>query len=105
MKIFGIKNCDKIKKTILWCAKNERMCEFHDYRVDGLDNTLLNSFIKAYSLDELVNKRSTTWRNLSEAEKSNINLETVIANPTLLKRPIIKINEQIHIGYFPEKWI
>jgi len=105
MKIFGIKNCDKIKKTILWCAKNKRMCEFHDYRVDGLDNTLLNSFIKVYSLDELVNKRSTTWRNLSEAEKSNINLETVIANPTLLKRPIIKINEQIHIGYFPEKWI
>jgi Spx/MgsR family transcriptional regulator len=104
MKIFGIKNCDKIKKTILWCASNGRKCEFHDYRVDGLDKSLLESFLTQYSFEELVNKRSTTWRNLSNDEKSNINNKLIIANPTLLKRPIVEIDGQFHIGYFPEKW-
>ena len=105
MKIFGIKNCDKIKKTILWCAQNSTMCEFHDYRVDGLDNHLLNSFLNQYNIEELVNKRSTTWRNLSDAQKDNLDSSTIIENPTLLKRPIVEIDGQFHVGYFPEKWV
>ncbi|MCF6318272.1 MAG: arsenate reductase [Proteobacteria bacterium] len=104
MKIFGIKNCDKIKKTILWCASNGRMCEFHDYRVDGIDEELLNSFLGQYSLEELVNKRSTTWRTLSDNQKNNLNNEIIIANPTLLKRPIVEIEGQFFIGFFPKKW-
>jgi Spx/MgsR family transcriptional regulator len=104
MKIFGIKNCDKIKKTILWCAQNQRMCEFHDYRVDGLDNELLSTFLKQFSLEELVNKRSTTWRQLTDTEKSSLSNEIVIQNPTLLKRPIIEIEGKLYVGYFPEKW-
>ena len=104
MKIFGIKNCDKIKKTILWCASNGRMCEFHDYRVDGINQQLIASFLSHYSMQELINKRSTTWRKLTDEEKSNPTIELVIANPTLLKRPIVEINGQLHIGYFPEQW-
>ena len=104
MKIFGIKNCDKIKKTILWCAQNKRMCEFHDYRVDGLDSSLLSIFLEQYSLEELVNKRSTTWRNLSDDQKQHVDNTLIINNPTLLKRPIVEIHNHIHIGYFPEKW-
>jgi len=104
MKIFGIKNCDKIKKTVLWCAQNQRMCHFHDYRVDGIDEELLESFLKQHDVSDLVNKRSTTWRQLSDAEKANVNNAIIIANPTLLKRPIVEINGIFHIGYFPEKW-
>lgn len=104
MKIFGIKNCDKIKKTILWCAQNKRMCEFHDYRVDGIDNELLSNFLQHYSLEELINKRSTTWRQLTDTEKSALSHNIIIENPTLLKRPIIEIDDKLHIGYFPEKW-
>ena len=104
MKIFGIKNCDKIKKTILWCAQNQRMCYFHDYRVDGINEELLNHFLQQHSLEELVNKKSTTWRNLSDDEKSNLNKNLVINNPTLLIRPIVENNGEITIGFFPEKW-
>ncbi len=104
MKIFGIKNCDKIKKTVLWCAQNQRMCHFHDYRVDGIDEELLESFLKQHDVSELVNKRSTTWRQLSDAEKANVNNAIILANPTLLKRPIVEIDGIFHIGYFPEKW-
>ena len=56
MKIYGIKNCDKIKKTILWCANKQTKCFFHDYRVDGLDQVLLSSFLQQYTLEDLVNK-------------------------------------------------
>jgi Spx/MgsR family transcriptional regulator len=104
MKIFGIKNCDKIKKTILWCARNGRMCEFHDYRVDGINKKLVESFLSQFSIEELVNKRSTTWRNLTDNEKSSLTVDLLITNPTLLKRPIISINSQFLIGYFPERW-
>lgn len=104
MKILGIKNCDKIKKTILWCAKNGRMCEFHDYRVDGIDDKMLNNFLEQHSFEELVNKRSTTWRTLTDAEKNNLTNELIISNPTLLKRPIVEIDNKFHIGYFPDKW-
>ena len=104
MKIFGIKNCDKVKKTILWCAQEQRMCEFHDYRVDGIDDELLNGFLEQYTYEELVNKRSTTWRTLTDNEKANLTNKLVISNPTLLKRPIVEIKGQLHVGYFPEKW-
>ncbi len=80
------------------------MCEFHDYRVDGIDTKLVESFLSQHSMQELVNKRSTTWRNLTNEEKSNLNSDLIIANPTLLKRPIVSISGQFHIGYFPEKW-
>lgn len=104
MKIFGIKNCDKIKKTIIWCAQNLRMCEFHDYRIDGIDDELLNVFLEQATYEELVNKRSTTWRTLTDHEKTNLTNQLIIANPTLLKRPIVQIEGKLHIGYFPEKW-
>lgn len=105
MKIFGIKNCDKVKKTILWCAENQRMCTFHDYRSDGLDQELLAAFMDQFSLDQLVNKRSTTWRQLSDDEKNNLTAELILANPTLLKRPIVEINKKYSIGFFPENWL
>ena len=81
------------------------MCEFHDYRADGIDTKLVESFLSQHSMEELVNKRSTTWRNLSDDEKSNVTIDLVAVNPTLLKRPIIEIEGQYHIGYFPEKWM
>ncbi len=104
MKIFGIKNCDKVKKTILWCAANGRMCEFHDYRSDGLDETLLQQFLQHFSLQELINKRSTTWRNLADAEKNKLSNDLILANPTLLKRPIVVFDNHYSIGFTPEKW-
>jgi len=104
MKIFGIKNCDKIRATIKWCQSSERECQLHDYRVDGIDRQLLDSFLSQYSIDELINKRSTTWRNLTEQEKSKLTTDIIINNPTLLKRPIVDIDGMYHIGYFPEKW-
>jgi len=105
MKIFGIKNCDKIKKTILWCAQNGQMCEFHDYRVDGIDEDLIQCFLSQHSIEEIVNKRSTTWRTLTEEQKNTLTAALLVAHPTLLKRPIVEIDGFYHVGYFPQKWL
>ena len=104
MKIYGIKNCDKIRKTIKWCKNHDIDQQFHDYRSDGIDANLLALFLGTFSLQELINKRSTTWRNLSATDKLNLNSECIINNPTLIKRPIVDINNTLFIGYFPEKW-
>lgn len=80
------------------------MCHFHDYRVDGIDNDLINGFLSQHDMADLVNKRSTTWRQLTGEEKAQVSNEIIIANPTLLKRPIVEIEGQFLIGYFPEKW-
>jgi len=104
MKIYGIKNCDKVRNTLKWCQQNSIDCVLHDYRVDGIDNKLLDSFLLQHDIKELINKRSTTWRTLSDDEKSLLGNNIIIANPTLLKRPIVDCDGQLHIGYFPEKW-
>ena len=100
----GLKIAIKLKKPLFWCAQNLRMCEFHDYRIDGIDDELLNVFLEQATYEELVNKRSTTWRTLTDHEKTNLTNQLIIANPTLLKRPIVQIEGKLHIGYFPEKW-
>jgi Spx/MgsR family transcriptional regulator len=104
MKIYGIKNCDKIRKTIKWCKDNDIDYQLHDYRSDGIDADLLALFLGTFSLEELINKRSTTWRNLSEADKSSLTNECIINNPTLIKRPIVETKDAFFVGYFPEKW-
>ncbi len=104
MKILGIKNCDKVKKTFKWCKDNSKEFSFHDFRVDGLTNQLLDSILQQHAIETLVNKRSTTWRTLTDEQKNNLEAEIILNNPTLIKRPVVEINEIYHIGFFPEKW-
>jgi len=101
--LYGIKNCDTVKKSRDWLAKNNIEYRFHDFRVDGLDKVQVNSWIAEIGLDTLVNKRSTTWKELNENIKENFNEQNaalVIAeNPTLIKRPLLDTGKQKHVGF------
>ena len=70
--LYGIKNCDTIKKARRWLEANNIDYRFHDYRVDGLDSELLNDFINELGWEALLNTRGTTWRKLDEATRNNI---------------------------------
>ena len=70
--LYGIKNCDTIKKARRWLETQGIDYRFHDYRVDGLDNTLLQSFINELGWEALLNTRGTTWRKLDEATRNQI---------------------------------
>ncbi|WP_076420564.1 ArsC family reductase [Colwellia sp. UCD-KL20] len=101
--IYGIKNCDTVKKSLKWLEKNNIEFSFHDFRVDGLTPELLTSFVDRSSWDVLLNKRSTTFRNLPSEIKDNLTddviFNTVIEQPTLLKRPILIKNDITCVGF------
>lgn len=102
-KLYGIKNCDTVKKARKWLDDNNIAYEFHDFKSQGLSTDLLTSFVNKSDWQVMLNKRSTTFRNLAEDIKNNLTDEVifnaVIEQPTLLKRPLLHVEEQLHVGF------
>lgn len=103
MKIYGIKNCDTVKKAIKWLTDNGFQPQLHDYRVDGLDVQWLTEMADKFGWENLVNKRSTTWRGLADEVKNNLDrelaLKVLTEQPTLIKRPIVIYNDVALLGF------
>ncbi|MCF6336474.1 MAG: arsenate reductase [Gammaproteobacteria bacterium] len=101
--LFGIKQCDTVKKALNWLAQHEVEHTFHDIRSDGLDEQMVRRWIDAIGWQVMVNKRSTTWRNLSDEIKNSLSGDNVAAllleNPTLIKRPVIEYRGRVTIGF------
>lgn len=101
--LYGIKNCDTVKKARDWLDKNKVSYRFHDFRVDGLTEEQTKSWISEIGLETLVNKRSTTWKELDDATKENFNAVTAVKiiteNPTLIKRPLLDTGKQKEVGF------
>lgn len=104
--VYGIKNCDTVKKALKWLADHQIEHKLHDYRVDGLDPNFLIQAENQFGWENLVNKRSTTWRNLDENIKKTLDKPTALRalteQPTLIKRPII-LQDNIALIGFNEK--
>ena len=101
--IYGIANCDSVKKARKWLAANGLEYQFHDFRKTGLTLDMLDRWLAAAPLDVVLNRRGTSWRQLSDADKANGDAAhlraLMLANPTLIKRPIVEANGQITIGF------
>lgn len=101
--VFGIKNCDTVKKTIKWLQEQGLSPQLHDYRTDGLDAAWLADMAKTFGWETLINKKSTTWRGLSEDLKSDLDasrtLDLLQQHPTLIKRPIVLHGNIALIGF------
>ena len=101
--IYGIKNCDTMKKAMKWLDTHNIEYHFHDYRKDGLDETLLRRWISALGWEPLVNRRGTTWRKLPESDRENIDeakaMQLMLANPSLIKRPVLSMDDRFHVGF------
>lgn len=106
--LFGIGNCDTIRKTRRWLEKNGHDFEFHDYKKQGCSTELATTFLSHFNLDQVVNKRGTTWRNLPDSAKDSLDAGNAALlmnqNPSLIKRPILKIGEQWALGYDEKAW-
>lgn len=95
INIYGLKNCDSCRKAIKWLEKNSFEFNFFDFKDLHLTEILLSSWIKVHSLDRILNKRSTTWRNLDQKLKNNFDkdfIKIIIQNASLIKRPIWEKN-------------
>ena len=101
--LYGIHNCDTVKKTMKWLTANNIEFTFHDFRKDGLTASLLQQFFALSDWEALMNKRSTTFKNLPDEVKNNLNEATVftvmLEQPTLIKRPVLMFNNQLTIGF------
>ncbi|WP_044470377.1 ArsC family reductase [Mannheimia massilioguelmaensis] len=101
--VYGIKNCDTVKKALKWLTEHQIEYKLHDYRIDGLDEYFLNQAEQQFGWQSLVNKRSTTWRNLADEVKENLSKSTALSvltkQPTLIKRPIILQDNIALIGF------
>ncbi|NRA42240.1 MAG: ArsC family reductase [Pseudomonadales bacterium] len=101
--VYGIKNCDSVKKAQQYLTQRDQAFTFHDFRTDGLDETLVRCFLDQLGLDKVINKRSTTWKQLDEHSKTHLNQDSAIAlcleHPTLIKRPVLEHNGQYFIGF------
>lgn len=101
--MYGIKNCDTIKKARKFLEDNNVEYEFHDFRTDGLNPIQLRAWLKELGWEKVINKRSTTWRNLPDETKENMDetLAMIVAEqqPTIIKRPVLEMSEQAVIGF------
>ncbi|MCE9678768.1 ArsC family reductase [Shewanella sp. AS1] len=108
MTLYGIKNCDTVKKARKWLETNQQSITFHDFREDGLDRASLESWAETLGWEALFNKRSTSFRNLSEDEKADLNqdkaIELMCSYPTLIKRPILVHGDQVLVGFNAGKY-
>ncbi|EKT56311.1 ArsC family reductase [Providencia sneebia] len=103
--MYGIKNCDTIKKARRYLEDNGIDYKFHDYRVDGIDDALLSQFIEKLGWEVLVNKRGTTWRKLSDSEKNAVvdaasATKILLAEPAMIKRPILVSSDGCYLVGF-----
>lgn len=101
--VYGIKNCDTVKKALKWLDKNNIAYRFHDLRQDGISKADLQQWTKAVDWEVLLNTRSTTWRQLPDEDKHDVDankaITLMLANPTLIKRPIIISGKTTLVGF------
>ena len=106
--LFGIKNCDTIKKARKWMDTHQIDYQFHDFRIDGIDPHQVKKWINEIGLNDLINKRSTTWKSLTEDARQSLNehtaVELILENPTLIKRPLLDTGKELCIGFKAEHY-
>ncbi|MDD5321903.1 MAG: ArsC family reductase [Methylococcales bacterium] len=101
--LYGIKNCDSCKKARKWLEENGIAYQFHDFRTDGLTPAMLNDFAARADWNTLLNRSSTSWRQLSSEQQTGVTPEKapqlMLNTPTLIKRPILDTDDKLVIGF------
>ncbi|ODN70597.1 ArsC family reductase [Methylobrevis pamukkalensis] len=104
--IYGIRNCDTMKKARTWLDGQGVAHDFHDYKVAGIDRAHLERWDAAVGWERLLNRAGTTFRKLPEADKSGIDRDKafalMLAQPSLIKRPVLEHGGKIEVGFKPE---
>jgi arsenate reductase len=106
--IYGIKNCDTMKKAMRWLDEHGVDYRFHDYRKEGLDANLLEAWEKEIGWETLLNRRGMLWRKLPESSRDNIDRQSALQimrdNPGIIKRPLLDLGDRRVVGFKPETY-
>ncbi|MBZ6076886.1 ArsC family reductase [Microvirga puerhi] len=106
--IYGIKNCDTMKKARAWLDANGVSYSFHDYKVAGIDRARLETWARSVGWETLLNRAGTTFRKLPEADKAALDERKAIAlmldQPSMIKRPVLDVGRRLLVGFKPEQY-
>lgn len=108
-RIFGIKNCDTVKKSLTYLDKHKIAYEFHDYKKLGIEASKIKEWLKVVKLEQLINTKGPTYRNLSDDDKSKLTkaataIPVMQANTSVIKRPLIEYMGKIILGFNEEEY-
>ncbi|ETX10706.1 ArsC family transcriptional regulator [Marinomonas ushuaiensis DSM 15871] len=108
IEVYGIKNCDTMKKAFRWLDDHKIEYRFHDYKKEGLDVSIAKAWIDQLGWENVINKRGTTWRKLDEEIKNTMDNEKavniVVKQSSMIKRPLLIQNDAIHLGFNAEEY-
>ena len=106
--IYGIKNCDTMKRARAWLDARGVSYHFHDYKSAGIDVKRLRNWSRQIGWEVLLNTRGTTWRKLSPDQRADMNevkaLQVMMENPSVIKRPVLEIGTSVLVGFHPERY-
>ena len=107
--LYGIPNCDTIKKARTWLADHGVAYAFHDYKKDGIDRAKLAQWCKTAGWETLLNRAGTTFRKLSDDDKADIDaakaVDLMLAQPSMIKRPVLDLGDgRTLVGFKPERY-
>ncbi|MCX8476046.1 MAG: ArsC family reductase [Sphingomonas sp.] len=106
--MYGIKNCDTIKKARAWLDEHAIAYDFHDYKTAGIDGARLARWIEMHGWETVLNRAGTTFRKLPEAGKQGLDADKatalMLAQPSMIKRPVLEFPGSVLIGFAPERY-
>ena len=106
--MYGIKNCDTIKKAKKWLDANQIDYQFHDYRQDGIDQAWLEQAVETLGWEQVLNKRGTTYRQLPDEIKSQMDealaIKQMLEQPAMIKRPLLSVDGALLLGFTAQNY-
>ena len=103
ISIYGIKNCDTMKKTFKWLEEHHIDYTFHDYKKEDAPLPVIEKAIHQHGWESVINRRGTTWRKLSNDLKDNVDearaLSAALESPSIIKRPLLQTQDAIYLGF------
>lgn len=106
--IYGIQNCDTMKKARAWLDAKKIAYVFHDYKTEGIDRARLEAWAKAAGWETLLNRAGTTFRKLPDADKDGLDAKKAIAlmlaQPSMIKRPVLDLGGRLLVGFKPDEY-
>jgi arsenate reductase len=111
MKVYGISNCNTVKKAITWLTENDLAFEFHDFKKKGITEEKLNQWCGLFGWEIVLNKKGTTWKKLSPEVQSGVvdhasAVAVMIANTSSIKRPVVEVDgKPVLISFNEEAYV
>ena len=107
-RLYGIKNCDTMKKAWTWLDQHGVAYEFHDYKTSGIDHATLTGWVATLGWEVLLNRSGTTFKKLPDADKQGLDeakaVALMLAQPSMIKRPVLSIDGRLLVGFKPDTY-